>query len=197
MNEEHHFGKSLKQEGVSALGADVFYKRAPFSVTHIERYNQSTEEHMTLQRQDIDVSISFEDGRTNLVSEKFREHDYNDLLLEVYSKYPHTKGWIHKSNAERLAYFFPKRMLWIDKKALCAFCLKHLFPLVEKEAIERLLSQEANSLKVGLRLNDKVYSCILTQAFNRMGKDSWNTVSVSVPFSMLQDFNIRIQEFKL
>jgi hypothetical protein len=197
MNEEHHFGKSLKQEGISALSADVFYKRAPFSVSNIERYNESTDEHMILQRQDIDLSISFADGRKYSVSEKFREHDYNDLLLEIYSKYPDTKGWIHKSNAERLAYFFQKRMFWIDKKALSAFCLQELFPLVEKDAIERLLSQEANSLKVGLRLNDKIYYCILTQAFNKMGQDTWNTVSISVPFQLLHDYKIRMQEFKL
>jgi hypothetical protein len=196
-NEEHHFGNSLKRELESGNQADVFYKRAPFSVTEIQRYNRSTEEDMILQRQDIDLSISFPDGRKNSVSEKFRAHDYNDLLLEIYSKYPETKGWIHKSHAERLAYFFPERMMWIDKKALSLFCIQDLFPLVEKDAIERLLSQEANSLKVGLRLKGQLYYCILTQAFNRTGNDVWNTISISVPFSMLNDFEIRFQEYKL
>ena len=195
-NEEHHFGNSLKRESNSALQADVFYMRTPFSVTCIERYNRNTEEDMILQRQDIDLALSFVDDRIYSVSEKFREHDYNDLLLEIYSKYPDTKGWIHKSNAERLAYFFPKRMFWIDKEALSAFCLQELFPLVERDAIERLLSQETNSLKVGLRLQDKLYNCILTQAHNRMGKDTWNTISISVPFRILQDFKIRFQEFR-
>jgi hypothetical protein len=195
--EEHHFNKSLKREGESAFSVESFYKRHPFSVVQIERYNQNTEEHMILQRQDIDLSLSFKDGSVKRISEKFREHDYNDLLLEIYSKYPDTKGWIHKSKAERLAYFFPARMFWIDKKALSSFCLKLLFPLVEKEAIERLLAQETNSLKVGLRLNGKMYKCILTQAFNNTNGDTWNTISISVPFKLLQDFEIRFQEFKL
>lgn len=195
--EAHHFDKSLKKEGKSGLWADVFYKRAPFAVTKIERYNQSTKEDMILQRQDIDVSLSFVDGRTYYVSEKFREHDYNDLLLEIYSKYPNTPGWIHNSNADRMAYFFPKRMFWIDKPNLSTFCINKLFPLVENHAIEHLLSQQAHSLKVGLKVGGKTYNCILTQAFNRMGKETWNTISISVPFSMLHDFDIRFQEFKL
>ena len=120
--EPHNFDDSLKKESTSALGADVFYKRAPFSVQNIERYNNNSPEHLALQRQDIDLAIILGDGRTLSVSEKFRAHDYDDLLLEMYSKYPHTKGWIHKSAAERLAYFFPTRMFWIDKIALSAFC---------------------------------------------------------------------------
>jgi len=197
MNEEHHFGKSLQKEGESGLEADAFYKRAPFNVKFIERYNRSTADDMVLQRQDIDLSLAFHDERKYSVSEKFRAHDYNDLLLEIYSKYPETKGWIHKSNAERLAYFFPKRMFWIDKKALSVFCRQQLFPLIEQGAIERLLSQEANSLPVGLRLDDRIYNCILTQAFNKTGKDTWNTISISVPFQLLNDFKIRYQEFTL
>jgi len=197
MIEEHHFEKSLKQEGSSATLADVFYRRVPFSVVKIDRKNQNTKEDMVLQRQDIDLFLSFKDGRRYSVSEKFRAHDYNDLLLEIYSKYPKTKGWIHKSEADRLAYFFPTRMFWIHKKALSSFCLEELFPLVEKEAIERLLSQDANSLKVGLKLKGKIYNCILTQAFNNTNGDTWNTISISVPFHMLQDFAIRWQEYKL
>lgn len=192
----HHFDKSVKRETTAAVYADAFYKRVPFSVSKIERYNQGSKEDMILQRQDIDLSLSFEDGRNVAVSEKFREHDYGDLLLEIYSKYPERTGWIHKSAAERLAYFFPARMFWIDKKALCSFCMEQLFPLVESHAIERLLSQEYNSLKVGLRVNNMVYNCILTQAFNNTDGDTWNTISISVPFEMLAKNDIRFTEYK-
>lgn len=197
MNEEHHFDKSLKRESALALQADVFYKRPPFAVATLERFNRNTDADMELQRQDIDVRLAFSDGRQYAVSEKFRAHDYNDLLLEIYSKHPDTKGWIHKSSAERLAYFFPSRMFWIDKKALCTFCLEALFPMVETEAIDQLLAQEDQSLKVSLCLADINYDCILTQAFNRTGSDTWNTISISVPFEMIKNFGIRFQEFKL
>lgn len=193
----HQFDKSLQKEENAMCSADDFYLRAPFSVSSIQRYNQNTKEHLMLQRKDIDLSLSFKDNRIMAVSEKFREHDYNDLLLEIYSKFPGTKGWIHKSDADRLAYFFPKRMFWIDKKALCIFCTDKLFPLIEREVIKRLLSREANSLKVGLNMEGRIYECILTQAFNNTNNAEWNTISISVPFAMLEDFKIRFQQFKL
>ena len=193
----HNFDKSLRRESVVAKKADTFYERKPFAVQAIKRYNTGSEYDMKFQRQDIDLNLSMSDGRTLTVSEKFRDNDYDDLLLEIYSKYPSTKGWMHKSEAERLAYFFPKRMFWIEKKELRRFCLNKLFPLVEQEAIQRLLSQEVNSLKVGLRINDKRYLCVLTQAANNTDGHRWNTISISVPFEMLQDFSIRYSEYRL
>lgn len=192
----HHFDKSLEKEKEAGRHADLFYKRAPFAVQSINRYNQDTPAHLVLQRQDIDLNISFDDGRTYAVSEKFRKRDYNDLLLEIYSKYPHTKGWVHKSKAYRLAYFLPKRMFWIDKTMLTTFCIHTLFPRIEGDAIERLLTDEQNSLKVGVKLEGTLYNCTLTQAFNNTDGDMWNTISISVPFKMLADFEIRFQVFK-
>ncbi len=176
--------------------ADAFYMRHPFSVKHIRRYNTGSEADIIKQRMDIDVQLNFEHGCYE-VSEKFRDHDYGDLLLEIYSKYPQRPGWIQTSKAQRLAYFFPKRMFWIDEVQLKTFCLEELFPKVAHTAIELLLSQEANSLKLGLRLQEKLYHCVLNQARNVTNDASWNTISISVPFVMLQDAAVRFKQYSL
>ncbi len=104
---------------------------------------------------------------------------------------------MHNSAAERLAYFFPARMFWIDKKALCAFCLKTLFAKIEKNEIEKLLAQKQNSSSVEIELKGKTYKCTLTQAPNNTDGDCWNTVSISVPFGMLVDVEVRCVEYEL
>lgn len=43
-----------------------------------------------LQRKDVDVLLTL-DGRQVKVSEKRRDRDYDDLLVEVYSKFPGTQ----------------------------------------------------------------------------------------------------------
>lgn len=193
----HNFDDSLQKELASHKVANSFYTGATFKAKEIVRFTDNSEEHLNIQRKDIDANIRMWNDDIWSVSEKFREHDYNDVLLEIYSKYPDTFGWIHNSYADRLAYFFPSRIFWIDKRALCAFCLETLFPLIQEEDISQLIVHKMNSLSLSLNLKGTTYACKLTQAPNNTDGAIWNTISISVPFDLLGDFNIRYQIFKL
>jgi catechol 2,3-dioxygenase-like lactoylglutathione lyase family enzyme len=75
-----------------AARADAFY-RDVLGAKIIRRFDRDTDEDMEMQREDVDVLIELK-GVEYRVSEKFREHDYEDLYIEIYSKYPDTPGWV-------------------------------------------------------------------------------------------------------
>ncbi|MFO7659253.1 MAG: hypothetical protein R6W78_19510, partial [Bacteroidales bacterium] len=106
----HAFPASLRRELQHQAKANRFYAEK-LGVKDIVRYNSDSEEDMAYQRKDIDLSFEL-NGRRLMVSGKFRDHDYGDLYLECYSKYPETPGWMHKSEADFLACFYPERVIW-------------------------------------------------------------------------------------
>ena len=73
----HDFNISLKKEQESANYADRFYLSEGFKAKIVERFNQNTQAHLSIQKQDIDVKLLLANGKEVSVSEKFREKDFN------------------------------------------------------------------------------------------------------------------------
>lgn len=187
----HHFRESLTKEKQKLALADRFFLQK-MGAKDIVRYNSDSEEDMMFQRQDIDLSFEL-NGRRLMVSEKFRDHDYGDLYLECYSKYPGTMGWMHQSKADFLACFFPERVIWLNKKKLADFFLTKLWPAMPGAwfaKINRELHGRSGQQKQKLDFLGKQRELTVIQAFNRSGKDQWHTIGVGVPFEMLEEFNI-------
>jgi|LSQX01.2.fsa_nt_gb uncharacterized glyoxalase superfamily protein PhnB len=194
----HNFDESLSREQAQQAKADAFYHRQ-FGATDIVRYTDNTEDHMILQRQDIDLSF-IKAGKQYLVSEKFREKDFGDLYLETYSKYPGTKGWMHTNRADLLAYFFPTRMLLINKKKLMTFYHETLTPSVSEAFYAKLYNEYRNRSKImtqSIRLKGADYKINIIQAFNRTGNSTWHTIGVSIPFELLDVFNVTYRIYPL
>jgi len=189
--EAHHFRDSLNRELQHQAKADRFYSEK-MGVKNIARYNSDTQEDMVFQRQDIDLSFEL-NGRRLMVSEKFRNHDYGDLYLECYSKYPGTLGWMHHSKADFLACFFPERVIWLNKKMLVDFFHIKLLPAVPGAwfaKINRELHGRSGQQKHQLEFFGKTWEFTVIQAFNRSGNDQWHTIGLGIPFKMLEEFNI-------
>lgn len=187
----HHFCESLNKEKQFLPLADRFYIEK-LGVKNIVRYNSDSEEHMPLQRKDIDLSFELNGGRV-MISEKFRGDDYGDLYLECYSKYPDTLGWMHKSEADFLACFFPERVIWLNKKKLVNFFQTQLWPAIPGAwfaKINRELHGRSGQQKQPLEFFGKKRELTVIQAFNRSGKDQWHTIGLGIPFEMLEEFNI-------
>jgi hypothetical protein len=187
----HNFNRSLNRELQQQDLADRFYLEK-MGVKNILRYNSGSEEHMQFQRKDIDLSFELS-GRRVMVSEKFRSHDYGDLYLECYSKYPDTPGWMHQSKADFLACFFPERVIWLNKKKLVDFFQTKLWPAIPGALfakINRELYGRSGQQKQQLEFLGKLREVTVIQAFNRSGKDQWHTIGIGLPLEMLEEFNI-------
>jgi hypothetical protein len=192
----HNFSESLRREQSNQKRADDFYKKY-FGATHIIRYNHNTEADMKIQRRDIDVSFQYKEKRIN-ISEKFREKDFNDLYIEIYSKFPNVRGWLDKSQADFITYFFPKRMFLIDEKTLVELYKNHLSKSVPKDILSRLINQnlERNALqRFVLQIQNRSYNARIIQAYNTTDDASWYTMGIAIPFKVLYDFGIYCKEF--
>jgi hypothetical protein len=190
----HNFWKSLEYEGRKTQRADAFYSDR-FKVEEIVRFDTGSAYDMEFQRQDIDVQL-YGWNRFANVSEKFRDHDYNDLLLEAYSMYPNTKGWMHNSGANYLAYFFPLRMFWFKKEELYEVFQQHIEPKLDYSLVENWVSQNPKS-SARIKTSISSYEAYLVIAYNRVRTREWHTVSVSVSFDMLKSLGVGWREFRL
>jgi len=194
----HHFKRSMNYEQSNAKRADAFYTKQ-FGASDIERYDKGTKEHMTLQRKDIDLCISVNATKI-AISEKFRKADFGDVYLEIYSKYPHTNGWMEGSEADYLAYFFPKRMLWIPKGSLITFFEQAIKRQLPQEMVHRFHEEfRGKNGRKKLKIVSPAYSGIvqLIQAYNRSGKDEWHTIGITLPFAMLEKMGVPVTFYDL
>lgn len=194
----HHFENSLEFEQRQQSAADSFYTKY-FGASNIERYNTNTNEDLKIQRKDIDVSFVVK-GKRISVSEKFRKKDYNDLYIELYSKYPKTLGWMSSSDAEYLTYFFPKRMFLIDKKSLIEFYETKLQQSISQNIIDEFHKnnfRKNSTTKFFVTINNTKQTIKLIQAYNKINDSEWHTIGIAVAFDMLAKNEIYCKEFLL
>lgn len=187
----HFFRVSLQYEHKEQIRADQFYT-GKMCAKNIVRYNTDSKNDIEFQKQDVDLSFELNGSRV-MISEKFRSKDFGDLYLECYSKFPDTLGWMHHSNADFLACFFPERVLWINKKKLVEFFKATLWPALPLSYFEKIFGElpgKSGMQKQKIELNSKPYEIMVVQAFNQSGKHKWHTIGIGVPFVMLEDFNI-------
>ncbi len=105
----HNFNKSLLFERSKAEFADNFY-RTILNVTEIKRFNSDNEEDMFYQKQDIDVEFKLKE-KVYRISEKFRDKDFGDLYIEVFSMYPEVAGWMKTGNPDAINVLYSKKCL--------------------------------------------------------------------------------------
>ncbi len=180
-NTTHHFNESINYEQTQFERADTYYRK--LGATEIKRCDYNTCEGRILQCEDIDVQIYIK-GKWINISEKHRANDYGDLLLEVYSMYPDELSWIYKSKADLLFYFTPESICQVHEKKLKAFALEKLFP----NAID--IDYFARSNKEFQRKNIDIDGTTYTVNYIKARNKSWNTISISIPYSMLDDNKI-------
>ncbi len=191
----HNFWNSLKIEQDKSLLADAFYY-STFGVESITRFNSGSARDMEFQRMDIDVQLNAW-GRHANVSEKFRDHDFNDLYLELYSMYPNVPGWMEQSEATHLAYFFPKRMIWLNKKELITCFNQFIQPQINEKSLAQLVNnspKKSTKVKAAINIKGESFDCYYINAFNKTKVKEWNTLGVSVPFHLLDklDCNYKV-----
>lgn len=190
----HNFKSSLLHEREQADKANAFYRNV-LKVSEIKRFNSDSEADMIMQRLDVDVSITL-NGITYLVSEKFRDKDYGDLYVEVFSKYPNKPGWLQTGSPNAILYFTPDQVYWITHKSLAVFCLETLFPLIPKKWYEELYLSHKSIISKRILLNKKLVKINLIQAHNKDGA-VWETIGISAPFSIFEENAVKIKKFSL
>jgi hypothetical protein len=195
--ESHNFIESMRREEIYQERADDFYIKH-LGATDIVRYNHNTASDIDIQRRDIDVSFRHKNKVLN-ISEKFREKDYNDLYIEFFSKFPTTRGWLDKSCADYIAYFFPERMFFIDEKKLASFYETYLLQTISINNFSELIAQNQQKNAIAKhRIKVKVhhYNIRIIQAYNKTKNTEWYTMGIAIPFKILTDFEIYFKEFK-
>lgn len=192
---EHNFEQSLRHEREQATKADAFYKQV-LGVSEINRFSSDSAAHMDMQRQDVDALITLNDI-TYRVSEKFRDKDYGDLYVEVYSKYPKIKGWLHTGSPNAILYFTPGAVHWITHKSLTAFCIDVLFPLIPEMWYEELFRSHKSIVSKKIIIRGESVKINLIQAHNRPTDGSeWETIGISAPFSLFERHGVKIRRYE-
>ena len=187
----HNFYNDLQHEQQYQNIADAFYAKH-FGVSDIVRYNKNTQEHLKIQRQDIDVSFTHKGKHIN-ISEKFRDKDFNDLYIEFYSKFPKVRGWLDNSQADFLAYFTPLRVILVNEKKLSEFYKTTLSLAVSDDVLSDFNSKNLNNnakKRIQLKVKNHIYYATLIQAYNVTTNALWHTIGIAIPLTMLDNFGV-------
>ncbi len=193
----HNFDVSLQHERSQAEKADAFY-RTKLCATEIKRFNTDSVGDMEMQRQDIDAVITLENGVTYKISEKFRDKDYGDLYVEVFSKYPSTPGWLETGSPNAVLYFTPTSVYWITHKSLASFCLNVLFQTISQLWYSELFDSHQTIISKYIKIENELVRINLIQAHNFLPDGTkWETIGISAPFSFFQKNNVKIKSWIL
>lgn len=196
----HDFSRSLSYEQSKFPVQDKFYTEK-LGAKVITRADFDDEEGRALQRMDVDVQFEYHGELIN-VSEKHRTRDYGDLLLEFYSMFPHTPGWMNNSNADYLAYFVPGKVYWINKRELEDFYENVLEPVVPDSVFAQLASnnpRKSTRVDKTIVVNGRQERVTVVQAYNHpyYSDKEWYTENICVSFACLKRAGVHIQEFAL
>ena len=189
----HNFTQSLRHEREQADAADLIY-REYLHPDRIIRYNTDTPHDMEMQKKDIDVSLVFGE-KTFHISEKFRDKDYGDMYLEVYSKYPGTKGWLLTGSPDAIVYFTPGKVYWIGHHTLIKCYMEQIQPILKDEWFEEISVSDKNILSKKVGINHQPTNLRIILAHNQDGA-AWKTIGIAVPFNLLTDNGVKIKIIK-
>jgi hypothetical protein len=181
-------------EKEQAVKADDFYRNV-LKVTSILRYNHDMPRDMEMQRADVDVSIKIGEKLYH-ISEKFRDVDYGDLYIEIYSKYPHTQGWMHTGKPDAVLYFTPSHVYWINHYSLRHFCFDLLFPSIHQHLIDDFFQSDKHIKLYKVIISGKQLPVKMIKADNKDGTE-WVTIGVAVSFDILKSFGLNFRGFVL
>jgi hypothetical protein len=191
----HNFDQSLQDERSQTHIADEFY-RTQLNANKIIRYSNDTAKDMKMQKKDIDASVFIND-KEYFISEKFRNKDYGDIYIELYSKYPHTKGWLEQNHASALLYFTPQKVHWIGYPKLHWFAHNLLFGALNNQTIDEFANKESDFSSCEIIIQQKHIPIKLIKAPNLCDGSSWTTIGISIKTKHLQIFGINIKTFDL
>jgi hypothetical protein len=169
----------------------LFY-RNKLNASEIQRIGYTTRQDKLLQQNDIDLILTI-GGRKMSVSEKDRDKDYNDVLIEFYSMYPESKGWMDHSQAQCLAYFFPARVFLINKAQLVEFYKRELQHIQAEKYFDQLIKTRKDRITDRISILDKPEKVTFIAARNR----HYTTMSIAISLELLQRASVRFRIFDL
>ena len=195
----HNYNKSSDYEKTWHPIANEFYF-SKYPNSSLRRYDGNTPASLSFQKKDIDVSV-LRDDKIVHISEKFRQNDYGDLLIELYSKYPKTKGWMHNSEADFLTYFSPKKVYVLKKRELIDWYIQEDFESKLKDALKVFHEENVEkSTRQGIKFQTKQGNLInitLIQAFNQTRGSKWHTISLAILWNDLKKEGLGVKDFEL
>ncbi len=194
----HVFNNSLEYEKSKLEKADTFYINV-LNVTDIKRSDFNTISGKDLQKKDIDLVFTHKSKQVS-ISEKFRNVDYDDILIEVYSSFntptSYVHGWIHKCEADVIMYFTKSKVYKINAKELKKFYFDNIDEKFLTDVFYEIRynnSQRSLSRKLTLDIGNTDQEIRLVQAYNRSHIDFY-TMSMCVTIEILRKNGVRIYE---
>ena len=191
MTKIYHIEESLEREHQGFERNNRFYTDT-LHASELKRIGFETTEEKELQRSDIDL-VAIINGTQVSISEKDRDVDYNDILIEFYSIYPTVRGWMDNSRAQYLAYFMPKRVFWINKLQLVDFYNRELRKLPVESYFNDLIKTNRIRSSATIEILGKNEYLNFIAAPN----SDYVTMSISISLNLLKRAGVEFREYSL
>lgn len=174
------FARELKFEANRQERINEFYN---FLGWETEKQEWSTPEGRVNQLLGIDKIVKPNGLR---ISEKFRRKDWGDLLIELCSKTPDVPGWAYTEESDILLVHTLQNIYLFDYQQIRDFV---------REELEPALGLYGNKYFY-IDKPEEVGPFKIIKTHTDVGSAGWNTLSVAVPFSILEKSNIRYKIYE-
>lgn len=168
--------------------ADLFYKKQFDAL--VKRYDWADEYGREMQRRDIDCTIYKDGGSPINLSEKFRDDDWGDMAIEIYSQYPNIQGWALTSQADLYAYHTPESLYMVPVPEVRNWLLDNheaLIAICDKVAVSssNRIKSDINGVKMDF-----------IKSYTRTANASWMGICVCIKWKDLEKFNINYKKYQ-
>lgn len=208
----NNFLTALEYEKSQQKMADDFYKKVfGDDPIEIKRWDYNKDEYSrSMQKKGIDVTLKvkkyghsiitkngLKNGPIELeynISEKFRMNDWDDMFIELYSKFPNTIGWGHQYNADYIAYFMDSEMYVVNNQHLTSL-VESISHQLSKDFLSDIFSSKGNNSYIYSYRNKTVKVFKIPTYINH--KLVWEGVGVCIKWKDLDDLGVYINKHKL
>lgn len=196
MKDKRLFEEDLSYENRRKAFYDGFYEQNGIKV--ISRTDWDTDDGQEKQKEDIDAYLKI-GGTTFSVSEKDRNKNYGDILVELFHIFDdgtRENGWIEDTEADLLSYFTPDTHFFVNMQSLKEVVLEIIVPALHSQ----IIGFEHESLrfkKVYANIGGKSRTMSLTSAHNSRKNRTWDTFSICIPVSDLKDYGVTIDKTEI
>ena len=199
----NNFLTALEYEKSQQKMADDFYKKIfGDDLIEIKRWDYNKDEYSrSMQKKGIDVTLKVRKISKNRpteieynISEKFRTNDWDDMFIELYSKFPNTIGWGHQYNADCIAYFMDNEMYIVNNQHLSSL-VESISQQLSKDFLSDIFSAKGNDSYIGSYRNKIVKVFKIPTYINH--KLIWEGVGVCIKWKDLDDLGVYINKHKL
>lgn len=177
-----------------------------YKVSSFKRWDWDKPHGRIMQRKDIDVSVNYSGFKDSCIhiSEKFRQADMGDMLIEIISvwegqQFGAIQGWGLKDDADLIHYYTPFKTYVVNNKQLAVIANKiyrQIFSLTtHKDLMDFFKDDKQTKAFTYITILDERYDIEILKIPTYVGEDRYYGICAAVTWRDLKEMGVDVIKY--